>query len=321
MQNIFKKLWRLPVLPRTKQFLWKCVKKILPTKDKLHGIIQDENYSCPFCTHEPETGSLLEDRICAWFDKLFVRQLQEPDLCKIAITAWCIWISRCDAVFKGTSPSVENIIQRCKREFAVLEYQPIKNHRTLEPQNRINLHWQPPVLDYFKINSDGSFSSTNNNGGIGLICRDFAGEHHGSKCFYLTQASSPEQAESKALWEAMQWAVEKNLEKVIFELEAKLVVDAVLGVTMNVDWRLHDLTLDIKNLLSSHSFWQCCYVPKEKNKVAYSLSKLARTQGISDVWIIAPPVEIIDQLNKDAHNVTAIYSSIKFPVSKKKDDN
>ncbi|XP_026459730.1 uncharacterized protein LOC113360437 [Papaver somniferum] len=306
-------------------------KKILPTRDKLQGIIQDENYNCPFCSHELETaahiildcpfskaiwfalmglhieqGTLLADWICAMFDKLFVKQLQEYDLCKIAIIAWCIWISRCDVVFKGIAPSVENIIQRCKREFAVLDYQPMKNHKTLEPQNRINLHWKPPLMNYFKINSDGSFSSTTNTGGIGLICRDFAGTHHGSKCFYLTKAHSPVQAESKALWEAMQWALEKNLEKVIFELDAKLVVDAVLGVSINIDWRLHNLILEIKSLLSSHSFWKCCYVPKEKNKIADTLSKLARTQCISSVWIIAPPVEIMDQLNKDAHNVTAI---------------
>ncbi|XP_026436037.1 uncharacterized protein LOC113333886 [Papaver somniferum] len=209
-------------------------------------------------------------------------------------------------VFKGVTSTPENIIQRCRREFAVLDYKPVTNHRLLVPQNRINLHWQPPLPGYFKINSDGSFIAENNTGGIGLICRDFAGAHHGSKCIYLTTAISPEQAENKALWKAMQWALEKKLEKVIFKLDTKLVVDIVLGYSLNIDWRLHNLILDIKNLLSIHPSWQGFYVPKEKNKVADSLSKLARTQFISYVWLLAPPDEIINQLREDANNVNTV---------------
>ncbi|XP_026404968.1 uncharacterized protein LOC113300021 [Papaver somniferum] len=286
------------------------VSSILPTRDTLVGVIQDDNFSCPFCTQQIETashiilecplskivwfavmglhivqGSMLSDWICGWFDKVINKQIQESDLCKIGIIAWCIWNSRYDRVFKDVSLTPESIIQRCRREFAVLDHRPSTNYRLLAPHNRNNIYWQPPLHEFFKINSDGSFISANSTGGIGLICRDFAGAHHGSKCIYLSSATSPEQAESKALWEAMKWAMEKNLKKVIFELDTKLVVDAMLGDALNIDWRLHNLILDIKNVLKLHISWQCSYVPKEKNKVADSLSKLARTQLISGVWI------------------------------------
>ncbi|XP_026459270.1 uncharacterized protein LOC113359923 [Papaver somniferum] len=331
MQGIFKRLWKLPILPRTNQFLWKCVKNILPTRDKLADVIQDEEFGCPFCSHTLETashvilecplskavwfgglgihisqGSNLMDWLCSWFDKLIARQVQESEGCKISIVAWCIWNMRCDKVFKGIVSSPEAIIHKCKREFAVLEKKHNTNYRITLPQNRIHLYWQPPPVEYHKINSDDSYYADNNSGGIGLICIDFAGLHQGSKCIYLATATSPEQAESKALWEAMNWAAEKELEKVVFELDAKLVVDAVQGVSLNIDWRLHNLILDIKNLLSSHLFWQCSYVPKEKNKVADSLSKLARTQRMSGVWLLDPPEEILYQLQEETNHVNAI---------------
>lgn len=54
MKKIFKKLWKLPTIPRVNHFLWKCIKNILPTRDKLVNVIQDLDVACPFCSMVPE---------------------------------------------------------------------------------------------------------------------------------------------------------------------------------------------------------------------------------------------------------------------------
>ncbi|XP_026428428.1 uncharacterized protein LOC113324327 [Papaver somniferum] len=311
MQGIFKKLWKLPLLHRINQFIWKCVINILPTRDKLLSFIQEENSGCPFCNQVMETPNhcILEcqtsrmvwfavlglhtsnsddlvDWFCSWFDKLIAHQIQEEVLCKISITTWCIRNSRCDKAFNSKTVTPETIIHTCRKEIAEFEAKPKPVNKPTIPQPRTNLHWPPPPFFTFKINSDGSFQQLNNSGGVGLIIRDFA-----------------EQAEAKGLWEVAQWAKEKELENVVFELDSKLVVEAVNKNVFNIDWRLRNLILDIKELFNFFSSWKCCYVPKEKNKIADKLSKLARVERLSSVWLLEPPNEIATKVQQEADYV------------------
>ncbi|XP_026378332.1 uncharacterized protein LOC113272749 [Papaver somniferum] len=210
MQTIYKKPWKLPLLPRIAQFLWKCIKDILQTRDKLVYAIQDEDYGCPRCAQTLETSSYtilhcntsrtvwfvvlgihiqqdvhLVDWLCSWFDKLTSHQVQQEEICKLAIVVWCIWTTRCDIVFKGRKIAVDAVVHRCKLEIELLKIKPPST--TPQPAN----------------------------GGIGLIVRDFAGYHRGSKCIYLVTAGSPEQVECKGLREALKWAQDNKLNKYV----------------------------------------------------------------------------------------------------------
>ncbi|XP_026449961.1 uncharacterized protein LOC113350100 [Papaver somniferum] len=147
-------------------------------------------------------------------------------------------------------------------------------------------HWKPPPNDYLTINSDGSFQSVNNLGGIGLIVRNCAGTQRAAKCIHLRRIRNAEHAEGLGLWEAVQWSKEQNLSKVIFELDAKLVVDAVYKDQEIIDWRMKNLINDIK-----------------QNRVADILSKLSRVNGVTKTWGLEPPDVILSQLDEDAKNV------------------
>ncbi|XP_026384915.1 aspartyl protease family protein 2-like [Papaver somniferum] len=93
-------------------------------------------------------------------------------------------------------------------------------------------------------------SSTTFSGGIGLIIRNVAGTQQAARCIYLTEIRSAEQAECIGLWQAVRWEKEQKLEKVHFEMDAKFVVDAVNKNNGAIDWRLHNIVLDIKHLFS-----------------------------------------------------------------------
>ncbi|XP_026458520.1 uncharacterized protein LOC113359037 [Papaver somniferum] len=269
MKKIYKRLWKLPLLPRINQFMWKCVKDVLSTRDKLTYAIQDGDFSCAFCSqvnetamhcilecplvkpvwfaalgiHTPNNVSLV-NWLCNNFENLEAGHIQEENMCKITIVAWCIWTHRYNKIFKGTTTTPDIIIQNCRKYISeyieMARKRPVNNHK----QVRLNLHWTPPPYGTFTINVDGYYY--NSSGGIGLTIRNFAGKHQGSKCVYLAESLSAEHAECRGLWEAVKWTKELNLKEVFFELDSKLVVDAVTKEECNLDWRLHNLVKDIK---------------------------------------------------------------------------
>ncbi|XP_026420131.1 uncharacterized protein LOC113316123 [Papaver somniferum] len=136
-----------------------------------------------------------------------------------------------------------------------------------------------PPSDVLTINYDGSYQDLNKSGGIGLIIQTFVGIHQAARCIHLKDIRNAEQAECMWLWEVVNCAKTPRIEKVYFELDAKVVVDAVNNTNSSIDWRLHNIIKDIKLLLKSFTSWKCSYIPKEGNKVVDILSKLARVDS------------------------------------------
>ncbi|XP_026443637.1 uncharacterized protein LOC113343722 [Papaver somniferum] len=220
-------------------------------------------------------------------------------LCRILTVAWCLWNARCDKVFKGCNITVDGLITKCEKELAEFAFRSNQTTRTTIRQSRHSLHWFPPIRGTFKINIDGSFMKETLTGGVGLMIRDFAGTHQGSKCIYLTHVTSPEHAECRGLWEEVNWAKEKKLHIVQFEMDSKIVVAAMSKDNFTIDWRIHNLILDIKKFFFSSVSWQINYVSKEQNKIADILSKVARTERLTSVWLIDPSSLIQHQLQVD----------------------
>ncbi|XP_026410746.1 uncharacterized protein LOC113305970 [Papaver somniferum] len=312
MRNIYSRLWKLPTLPRIHQFMWKAISKL--TKDVLGSAIVGDDVLCPLCELQTETAGhlimhcnfsravwfavigwtsnnngTLSEWTLSWFDSLHSRTIIENDLVKRAIIAWSIWTERCDKSFNGSNVGPEVIIQRCKN---IIEEHSnmIANPLHITPRvNRQNVHWIHPPIYCLTTNCDGSFDSTNFLGDIGLIIRN----------------------------SAVQWAKELKLERVHFEMDAKVVADAVDNDNSAIDWRLHHIVQDIKNLFSTFSSWKLSYVPKERSKVADMLAKMSRTNIISLSWGCSPPPVISNQVAVDCSHITNHRTGIKKLISSK----
>lgn len=107
-----------------------------------------------------------------------------------------------------------------------------------------------PPTNTLTINCDGSFDSHNLTGGIGLILRNFAGTQQSARCIYLNQVRSVEQAECMGRWKVMQWAKDLQIDRVFFEIDAKVIAHAINNDNSAIDWRLHHTVQEIKNLFS-----------------------------------------------------------------------
>ncbi|XP_026452769.1 uncharacterized protein LOC113353346 [Papaver somniferum] len=169
--------------------------------------------------------------------------------------------------------------------------------------NGQNVFWIPPPMGFLTFNCDGSFDANTQLGGIGLILRNFAGMQQAARCISMNGARSAEQVECMGFWNAVQWAKDLNLERVHFEMDAKLVVDAVNTDNSAIDWRLLNTVLDIKSFFLSFSSWKLSYVPKERNKVADLLANPARKDRISFIWNNSPLPGIVDQVVVECSHV------------------
>ncbi|XP_026416236.1 uncharacterized protein LOC113311639 [Papaver somniferum] len=210
---------------------------ILPTRDKITYAILNGDFSCSFCSQMNETAThyILECSMVkpVWFGTLGIHAPTNINL-------------RCDKIFKDSITTTEISIQKYRKYISYYVEISRKKPVNIHKQTRVNLHWSPPPpYGDFTLNIDCSYY--NKSGGIGLIIRNFAG-HHGSKCIYLADSSSLEHAECSGLWEDVKWVKELELQEVYFELDSKLVVDAVNKEDYNINWRFHNLIKDIKNL-------------------------------------------------------------------------
>ncbi|XP_026415802.1 uncharacterized protein LOC113311168 [Papaver somniferum] len=192
-------------------------------------------------------------------------KISTDEICKRSITVWCLWKDRCDKVFQNISPNTERTILKCHSFINDHSAQVRITHSSTIRVCRQNVHWSPPPMNFVCINVDGSY--LNNVGGVGLIIRNFAG-----------------------------------LEKVHFHLDALRVVEAVNN-NASIDWQLLNMIKDIQIPFRSFSSWKCSYVPKEGNKVADILSRLARENALTDSWSDSSPVEIRGQLCEDQTHI------------------
>ncbi|KAF5450136.1 hypothetical protein F2P56_030511 [Juglans regia] len=87
--------------------------------------------------------------------------------------------------------------------------------------------WKSPAWPYVKVNFDAAIEKVNGRMGMGVIIRDSEGRLLAVVTASKDHISSAAQAESAALHRVMDLCTELGLNKVCFEGDAKVVVDAV----------------------------------------------------------------------------------------------
>lgn len=87
--------------------------------------------------------------------------------------------------------------------------------------------------------------------GAGLIVRNTMGEVIASSCNTKRNVSSTQIAETRALWTTINMCLEIGLKKVVFEGDAKQVVEAINNSKEN--WTLNCQIIEDINILSGGS--------------------------------------------------------------------
>ncbi|WOK94032.1 hypothetical protein Cni_G02734 [Canna indica] len=86
------------------------------------------------------------------------------------------------------------------------------------------LRWQPPPLDFYKINCDGSYK--NDEGGSGCIIRNHLGCCNFAFCNYFP-TNSVLICESLVVWHALSFAFSNQLEQVGIKSDCKMLINSL----------------------------------------------------------------------------------------------
>nr|GMD88293.1 uncharacterized protein LOC109154171 [Ipomoea batatas] len=186
----WRQLWKLPVPPKVKNFLWRCMRSVLPVREVLKTRHVWAGGGCPFCAAESET---MEHLFCAcpqtkqvWDDSsilfeeslpLLLNKLFDDGCLNKAVHAaailWIIWCTRNDVVWNEVSWSIIGMRRQVAglREVWHAAYsQSAFVHATIpSPSN-----WSPPTVNLIKCNVD---AAVNDNGAsYGVVIQDHNGK-------------------------------------------------------------------------------------------------------------------------------------------------
>nr|DAD30916.1 TPA_asm: hypothetical protein HUJ06_009767 [Nelumbo nucifera] len=87
----------------------------------------------------------------------------------------------------------------------------------------LNVFWQAPEQESYKVNTDASFL-TSGNAGLGVIIRNFKGDVVAVFVFGPALSTSPIQAEALAILKGMEIVGELGLSKVVLESDCECLI-------------------------------------------------------------------------------------------------
>ncbi|XP_026459877.1 uncharacterized protein LOC113360596 [Papaver somniferum] len=164
-------------------------------------------------------------------------------------------------------------------------------------------HDKPPDVGFLKINLDASFMQLNSQGGIGLIGRDFAGTCIGVQGKYfdggMEKGIEVEELECRAMLAAVNFGVNGNYNKVVFESGSEVVVKSINEQISYVHWMNKHFILDIKFLLGNLEVWKCISVKRDANCVADKRAKKARISKSIFTYQSAFPPDVKEWIDMD----------------------
>ncbi|XP_041003857.1 uncharacterized protein LOC121249200 [Juglans microcarpa x Juglans regia] len=104
--------------------------------------------------------------------------------------------------------------------------------------------------------------------------------------------------ECYALMRGTQLCQEMNMHQVLFEGDAKQVVDGVKGCNSDQSWK-DQLIDDIQVLMSAQAGWDICFVRRDGNKATHMATKLGLHLESESVWIEDGPQEVMSVIQFD----------------------
>ncbi|XP_042974694.1 uncharacterized protein LOC122306328 [Carya illinoinensis] len=155
----------------------------------------------------------------------------------------------------------------------------VKQQNSNRPEGRTavatsNQVWQPPEWPMFKVNVDAAFDKSLNRMGMGIIVRDSEGKIQACLTAPKEWVFSAAQAERAALQRAMFMCFEMGMHQVIFEGDAKVVIDAINSKEMDSSWHGQE-TEDLQQWMAAHPFWRLFFVYRSANQAAHAAAKEA----------------------------------------------
>ncbi|KAH7832797.1 hypothetical protein Vadar_000030 [Vaccinium darrowii] len=320
MKEFWKQLWSLPVAGKIKHFLWKCCYNVIPVQDNLKHRGVRAISGCSLCGCPEETVIHLAAHCpfarAVWFSSPMQIDSQALEGCSFinwwselirrgqgyhdeviwkanaAYLLWGIWKSRNRVLFNHACVDPVWVMQHAVGQAS--EFLKANKERSLERSSmnadRVvkQTHWGLPPPGLVKINFDGAFVQSLNIGGVGVVARSDDGSFLCARACGSLRARSAVVMESFALRAGILLAKERGFRRVIFEGDAKALIEVLNGKSAGCE-DIQLLVLDILQLCrSSFDVFSFVFAGRTCNAVAHEFAKKGCNVGNCLTWIAIP---------------------------------
>lgn len=163
----------------------------------------------------------------------------------------------------GINAMVDNMLQDWKRMQV--------DQRGSNPTGIQMSNWYKPPPGWVKINVDAACNPESDHIGFGCIVRDETGQFVRARINSIHGCMQAREAEVLSLKEALAWVKTWRTHRCIFEMDAKMVVDAVNGPRKNSNF--HVIIDDCVDMLKHFEEVRVSFDRRSANKIAHMLAQ------------------------------------------------
>jgi ribonuclease HI len=168
------------------------------------------------------------------------------------------------------------------------------------PKKQSMVRWEPPPVNWLKINVDGSFVPSTGSASVGAVIRDHCGYAIAGARRVLEKCTSAEEAEALALLEGARLAAGWTRAPIIFENDCATVVSALQKDSSSLS-SLGTIFKDFKMFASVLPDWKCVLAKRNQNYVAHEAAAYVRRMGVGADWSCLYPDEIAKDIAFDCN--------------------
>lgn len=173
-----------------------------------------------------------------------------------------------------------------------------QNPTPYQSVHSVPLHWEKPPAGWMKLNIDGSFQAEDENGGVGMILRNWSGEVIFSSCRFLNSCREALESELLACVEGLRLALQWTILPIIIETDC-LVAFQLVQVKVQDRSALAHIISEIKWLMDDEREVVIQKINRSQNQVSHMLAHKARSEHLSKFWLGNSCSLIFQYLYKD----------------------
>jgi ribonuclease HI len=241
----------------------------------------------------------------------------------ILMTLWRIWYCRNEVVHNKPAPTVEASRRfLCSYLESLLTIKQFPNADAAKGKTVVSWGkeerwkrrpsveavkakqpWRKPSEGKMKMNVDGSFCASSEQGGTGAVLRDEKGSIIVSACRFLQTCRSPLEAELEACLDGIVLSLAWSTQPCVVETDCAEALKLISAVGVDRS-PFTGIIQEIKGLLANSSTIELEGVSRDQNSVSHLLANLGRSSERSEAWPSSGPAEIMALCREECTMIT-----------------
>ena len=189
----------------------------------------------------------------------------------ISCIATRIWLRRNEVFHRGSFAHPTSLVQRVMQ--AVEDYRRAQEREGMVRGTRDHQPakgWKAPNIGWYKANWDAAIGEKVGRSGFGVVIGDSHGAFLSARSGTWRGCLEPSLAEAEAVLMAIQLCRDLGLSRVVFEGDAKRVVNGINSAEVDRGW-MGQVLADIKHEIIVLEEWKVQFVGRDDNKAAAHL--------------------------------------------------